>query len=415
MFGTTVLENLRVARGDLTAAEATDVLARVGLGGVARRAPRRARHRRRPGRPHGVRRRTTPAARRARPGVTRPRCCSSTSPPSTSTRNARTPWSRTCWTTRAGSSSSPTGSARWRRPTRSSCSTPDASARAARTPSSWRPSRTTVTRGSESARPTDGRPDRGRADACRSRRRSRTTTWSAPSSRSPASSSCPRCSSGSSRSPPASPEPRTARSPCSTSAGCPPPSCPPACRATVAEVLRTAPHRARRARRGPRDRRAAPATTLREHPAFRGIPPDHPSDGPVPRDLRPGRRPRLRPAVPVREGRRLHRRRTRTSWSSLAAAAGAAVANAQLYADAQRREHWLRAGQDLTTMLLEGVDEDGRARTHRRRPPGTPTRRTPPRSRCPGSAASWSSRSRSAASATSCSARRCLRAPARGR
>lgn len=33
VFGTTVLENLRVARGDLTAAEATDVLARVGLAG----------------------------------------------------------------------------------------------------------------------------------------------------------------------------------------------------------------------------------------------------------------------------------------------------------------------------------------------------------------------------------------------
>ena len=44
---------------------------------------------------------------------------------------------------------------------------------------------------------------------------------------------------------------------------------------------------------------------------------------------------------------------------SLAAAAGAAVANAHLYADAQRREHWLRAGQDLTTTLLEGVDDDG--------------------------------------------------------
>jgi signal transduction histidine kinase len=34
------------------------------------------------------------------------------------------------------------------------------------------------------------------------------------------------------------------------------------------------------------------------------------------------------------------------------------VANAQLYADAARREHWLRAGQDIATMLLEGIDEE---------------------------------------------------------
>lgn len=43
---------------------------------------------------------------------------------------------------------------------------------------------------------------------------------------------------------------------------------------------------------------------------------------------------------------------------ALAAAAGVAVANAQLYAEAERREHWLRAGQDITTMLLEGADEE---------------------------------------------------------
>ena len=43
---------------------------------------------------------------------------------------------------------------------------------------------------------------------------------------------------------------------------------------------------------------------------------------------------------------------------ALAAAAGVAIANAQLYAEAERREHWLQAGQDITTMLLEGVDEE---------------------------------------------------------
>lgn len=43
---------------------------------------------------------------------------------------------------------------------------------------------------------------------------------------------------------------------------------------------------------------------------------------------------------------------------ALAAAAGVAVANAQLYAESARREHWLRAGQEITTMLLEGIDEE---------------------------------------------------------
>ena len=42
----------------------------------------------------------------------------------------------------------------------------------------------------------------------------------------------------------------------------------------------------------------------------------------------------------------------------LAAAAGVAVTNAQIYASAERRERWLHAGQDITTMLLEGVDEE---------------------------------------------------------
>lgn len=43
---------------------------------------------------------------------------------------------------------------------------------------------------------------------------------------------------------------------------------------------------------------------------------------------------------------------------ALAAAAGAAIANAQLYAEAERRETWLRAEQAITTMLLEGVDAE---------------------------------------------------------
>ncbi|WP_028050262.1 GAF domain-containing sensor histidine kinase [Cellulomonas sp. URHD0024] len=44
--------------------------------------------------------------------------------------------------------------------------------------------------------------------------------------------------------------------------------------------------------------------------------------------------------------------------AALAGAAGAAVGNAQLYAEAERRETWLRAEQAITTMLLEGVDAE---------------------------------------------------------
>lgn len=42
----------------------------------------------------------------------------------------------------------------------------------------------------------------------------------------------------------------------------------------------------------------------------------------------------------------------------LATTAGVAIANAQEYAEAERRERWLKAGQDITTMLLEGIDEE---------------------------------------------------------
>ena len=43
---------------------------------------------------------------------------------------------------------------------------------------------------------------------------------------------------------------------------------------------------------------------------------------------------------------------------SLAAGVGVAIQNAQLYAEANRRQHWLEAGQEITTMLLSGVDQD---------------------------------------------------------
>ncbi len=43
---------------------------------------------------------------------------------------------------------------------------------------------------------------------------------------------------------------------------------------------------------------------------------------------------------------------------ALAGAAGSAVENAQLYADARRRERWIAASQSLTTTMLEGADEE---------------------------------------------------------
>lgn len=43
---------------------------------------------------------------------------------------------------------------------------------------------------------------------------------------------------------------------------------------------------------------------------------------------------------------------------TLAAAAAVAIQNAQLYAEAERRERWLQASQQITTMLLSGADEE---------------------------------------------------------
>lgn len=95
----------------------------------------------------------------------------------------------------------------------------------------------------------------------------------------------------------------------------------------------------------------------REHPAFRGIPPDHPSTVPfLGTSVRVGSRVFGQLYLSEKPGG--FTAQDEEVVVSLAAAAGAAVANAHLYADAQRREHWLRAGQAITTMLLEDVDED---------------------------------------------------------
>lgn len=96
---------------------------------------------------------------------------------------------------------------------------------------------------------------------------------------------------------------------------------------------------------------------LTQHPAFQGWPAGHPPMGSF-----------LGAAVRVRDQVYGYlylsdkdggfTDRDATTVVALAATAGVAVANAQLYADAARREHWLRAGQDITTMLLSGADEE---------------------------------------------------------
>ena len=98
---------------------------------------------------------------------------------------------------------------------------------------------------------------------------------------------------------------------------------------------------------------------LTRHPAFRGWPEHHPPMGAF-----------LGASVRVRDqvfgqlylsekvdGARFSESDERTIVA-LAAAAGVAVANAQLYGESGRREHWLQAGQEITTMLLEGIDEE---------------------------------------------------------
>ncbi len=96
---------------------------------------------------------------------------------------------------------------------------------------------------------------------------------------------------------------------------------------------------------------------LTQHPAFQGWPANHPPMGSF-----------LGASVKVGERvfGQLYLSEKAGGFTSddeqtvvaLAAAAGVAVSNAQLYAESARREHWLRAGQEITTMLLEGIDEE---------------------------------------------------------
>ena len=96
---------------------------------------------------------------------------------------------------------------------------------------------------------------------------------------------------------------------------------------------------------------------LTEHPAFGGWPAGHPKMGSF-----LGASVRVRDQVYgylyLSEKAGGFSEKDASTVIALAATAGVAVANAQLYADAARREHWLRAGQDITTMLLSGADEE---------------------------------------------------------
>lgn len=96
---------------------------------------------------------------------------------------------------------------------------------------------------------------------------------------------------------------------------------------------------------------------LREHPAFIGFPAGHPPMGSF-----------LGTAVRVHEEifGYLYLSDKEPEFEdadvdivmALAAAAAVAIQNAQLYAAARAREDWLRAGQEITTQLLSGAEEE---------------------------------------------------------
>ncbi|WP_372594296.1 GAF domain-containing sensor histidine kinase [Actinotalea sp.] len=96
---------------------------------------------------------------------------------------------------------------------------------------------------------------------------------------------------------------------------------------------------------------------LMQHPTFKGFPPHHPPMGSF-----------LGTAVRVRNRvyGYLYLSEKAGGFTdeddevviTLAAAAAVAIQNAQMYAESERREHWLRAGQQITTMLLSGADQE---------------------------------------------------------
>jgi len=124
----------------------------------------------------------------------------------------------------------------------------------------------------------------------------------------------------------------------------------------VAAALRTAPHAQGVLGQIP-STGVLRLADLREHPAFRGFPREHPPMGSfLGASVRVG--PKVFGQLYLSEKAGGFTQDDEDVVLALAAAAGVAVANAQLYAEAERREHWLRAGQAITTMLLEDIDEE---------------------------------------------------------
>ncbi|MFC8191294.1 GAF domain-containing protein [Cellulomonas sp. NPDC057328] len=98
---------------------------------------------------------------------------------------------------------------------------------------------------------------------------------------------------------------------------------------------------------------------LTQHPAFGGWPAHHPPMGSfLGASVKVGEHVYGQLYLSEKEGGGPFDAQDEERVVALAAAAGVAVANARLWAGAARREHWLRAGQEITTMLLEGVDEE---------------------------------------------------------
>nr|WP_090032983.1 GAF domain-containing protein [Cellulomonas marina] len=97
---------------------------------------------------------------------------------------------------------------------------------------------------------------------------------------------------------------------------------------------------------------------LTQHPAFRGFPAGHPPMGSfLGASVRLGDRVFGQLYLSEKQGGPFTAA-DEDVVVALAAAAGVAVANARLYAEVERREEWVRAGQEITTMLLEGLDEE---------------------------------------------------------
>lgn len=96
---------------------------------------------------------------------------------------------------------------------------------------------------------------------------------------------------------------------------------------------------------------------LMKDPSFEGFPPGHP---PMHQFL--GTAIRVRDKIfghlYLAEKPGGFNRRDAYIVEALAAAAGVAIQNAQLYELAARRERWLRAGQELTTLLLSGEKDE---------------------------------------------------------